>query len=388
MLSCKFLSIALKLTLLALSLPLFTGVFAHAQGSGDLPFRRAKHLQHGVNASNWFSQAENYSPQRLASYTTAADIHLMRRLGFDHVRLGIDADALVRDGGADGLNAPFAAQLDASVKTMLDDGLAVIIDVHPSDSYKQQLAKDPAAVTQFVALWRALAAHFAPLDPERVFFEVLNEPEFEDGAQWWHVESAAAAAIRQAAPRHTIIAAPFHYSGLQDLLTLDPIQIANQDANVIYTFHDYEPFPFTHQGATWAGPRMIPLRRIPYPSTPELLTPLLDEESSLYDQFWLNSYGLNRWDAHRIASEVAFATRWARLHHVPVYCGEFGVLRKNADPAMRAAWIHDMRAALEANGIGWAMWDYSGGFGVVEKTDGGAATPDPLIVRALGLHPQ
>jgi len=35
-------------------------------------------------------------------------------------------------------------------------------------------------------------------------------------------------------------------------------------------------------------------------------------------------------------------------------------------------------------GIGWTMWDYAGGFAVVNKQNGHAA-PDVEIVRALGL---
>jgi hypothetical protein len=41
--------------------------------------------------------------------------------------------------------------------------------------------------------------------------------------------------------------------------------------------------------------------------------------------------------------------------------------------------------ALEKNGIGWTMWDYAGGFGVVTKVNG-SATPDELVVKALGLR--
>jgi hypothetical protein len=52
---------------------------------------------------------------------------------------------------------------------------------------------------------------------------------------------------------------------------------------------------------------------------------------------------------------------------------------------MRARWIRDVRTALELNNIGWAMWAYCGGFGVVVKS-GKAATPDPEILDALGLH--
>jgi hypothetical protein len=48
-------------------------------------------------------------------------------------------------------------------------------------------------------------------------------------------------------------------------------------------------------------------------------------------------------------------------------------------------WIRDVRTALEADGIGWAMWDYRGGFGVVWKEDGQAAKVDEKVVEALGL---
>ena len=65
-------------------------------------------------------------------------------------------------------------------------------------------------------------------------------------------------------------------------------------------------------------------------------------------------------------------------------CNEFGVYRKNADPGDRAAWISDVRTSLEKHGIGWAMWDYDGGFDVVNRQDG-KAVPDPATVRALGL---
>jgi len=69
---------------------------------------------------------------------------------------------------------------------------------------------------------------------------------------------------------------------------------------------------------------------------------------------------------------------------VPVICAEFGVYRKYADTESRTAWLADVRTSLERHGMGWTMWDYSGGFGVVTKVDSGAV-PDELTVRALGL---
>jgi hypothetical protein len=42
-------------------------------------------------------------------------------------------------------------------------------------------------------------------------------------------------------------------------------------------------------------------------------------------------------------------------------------------------------SAFEADGIGWTMWDYRGGFGVVTKQDGQPAQVDGSVVGALGL---
>jgi len=68
-----------------------------------------------------------------------------------------------------------------------------------------------------------------------------------------------------------------------------------------------------------------------------------------------------------------------------VVCNEFGVYREFASPQNRAAWIHDVRAALEQHNIGWAMWDYSGSFGVVTKKDG-KTVPDEITLEALGFN--
>jgi len=353
------------------------------QRQTDPAFARAQRLRHGINASIWFAQhPSDYSVHYLQTFTTADDIALIARLGFDHVRLSVDPDPLTQWQRGMGDGPAFMTELDRVVKTIVDDHLAVIVDIHPESKYKAPLRQGTQPVQQFTSLWRALAAHYASTDPEHVYFEIMNEPEQDDPYRWQGIESVVAAAIREAAPRHTIIVAGAHWSGLEDLLALEPIALDN----VVYTFHDYEPFPFTHQGATWTTPDVQPLRAIPYPSNPEAITPKLDEESTLSSQFFLNQYGLARWDAFRVENTIEFAAKWGKLHNVPVYCGEFGVLRYYAPPEMRAQWLHDMRVALEKNNIGWAMWDYQTNFGVVTKKDGGPAVPDQEIVKALGLN--
>ncbi len=272
-------------------------------------------------------------------------------------------------------------ELDRTVTAILANHMAAIIDIHPEDDYKMPLLHGTESVVKFNALWRAVAAHFAPLDPEHVFFEIMNEPEQDDPYRWQGIEAVVARGIRSAAPQNTIIVSGAHYSGLDDLLRLEPIALSN----VIYTFHDYEPFPFTHQGATWTTPAVQPERGVPYPSTPGTVEANLGQEPDLEGQWFVEQYGLNRWDAERVNTSIGFAAKWGEQHHVPVYCGEFGVLRDYADPKMRARWTEDMRTAMEKNHIGWAMWDYQANFGVTTKANG-VTTPDLEMLKALGLH--
>src|SRR4030081_8882 len=103
-------------------------------------------------------------------------------------------------------NGDFLARLDRAVDAMLANGLAVQIDIHPEEPYKQAVKNGNEGVERFVMLWRRLAAHYATAEPYIVFFERMNEPEVNDPCRWAGSQAAASQAIREAAPKHTIIA--------------------------------------------------------------------------------------------------------------------------------------------------------------------------------------
>ena len=346
-----------------------------------IAFARAQHLRHGINASEWFAQSPgDYSAARTGRYTDDSDIALMAQLGFDNVRLSIDAEPLARGlFGRDDTN--LVGRLDHAVEQMLAKGMAVQIDIHPESDYKRRVSTTGEGVDRFVMLWRRLAAHYADRNPDLIFFEIMNEPEERDPLRWAGVQARAAAAIRQAAPKNTIIATGPNWSGIADLLTQQPLP----DGNVIYNFHFYEPHEFTHQGAGWGTPWWIYTHNIPYPATEESLGTSLAQVPDAANRYALLHYWLDRWDAHRIRLQIDAAAAWGKQHNVPLICNEFGVYRRVTPEASRMNWIRDVRTALEADGIGWTMWDYRGGFGVVWKEDGRPAKVDDKVVEALGL---
>lgn len=353
-----------------------------AAGAG-VPQVRLAHLRRGINLSDWFAQAgdpQAYTKQHFETTITAQDLDLIRAMGFDHVRLSVDPRPMFHAKQADQIASEDLTYLDAAIQMILAHDLAVDIDIYADDQFKLRLATDDEFVEQFADFWRALARHYANLDPDRVFFEILNEPEGRDRYRWYGVEAQLATAIREGAPRNTIIATGAHWSDDDDLVFLDPLR----DPNVLYAFHFYESHIFTHQGATWSTNYWHYLKGVPYPSNPENTQQAAAEIPDPINRLAVVRYGLDRWNAERIDAEIVQVAGWAKQWGVPVICNEFGVYRKNADPQDRAAWLRDVRTSLEKHGIGWAMWDYNGGFGIVTNENGQPAA-DEITVRALGL---
>jgi endoglucanase len=344
-------------------------------------FSRAQHLRRGINASEWFAQKPGrYSAAETSAYTDDADIALMAQIGFDNVRLSIDA-APLRQGFFEQDPTNFIGRLDHAVDQMLARGMAVQIDIHPESDYKKAVSTTGEGVDRFVMLWRKLAAHYADRNPDLIFYEIMNEPEERDAYRWLGVQARAAAAIREVAPKNTIIAAGANWSGIGDLLMQQPLR----DGNVVYTFHYYEPMQFTHQGARWTGTWPALTHQIPYPPKDESLQASLAQVPDARSKYELEQYWMDRWDARRIKLQMDAAAAWGKKNDVPLTCNEFGVHRPVAPVDSRMRWIHDVRTALEADGIGWTMWDYRGGFGVVWKEDGKPAKVDDAVLEALGL---
>jgi endoglucanase len=338
-------------------------------------------LRRGVNLSHWFSQAANYTKAHLETHTTAQDIALIKSMGFDHVRFPIEPAPLLNETPDPSiLNATYLQYFDNALDMILATGLAVVIDIHPSDEFKLRMNRDERNIEAFGKFWRTFAAHLAKRSPDFVFLEVINEPMVEDAYRWYGIQGKLIASIRAGAPNHTIIASGHRWSGLNEMLFLEPYS----DPNIVYNFHFYEPFAFTHQGATWAGPNLPFYKNVPYPSSPEAVKLLLDTIEDEPAKHNLLRYGEDNWNASRIERELGVAATWAAKHRVYITCNEFGAFRKFAKPADRAAWLHDMRMALEKHGIGWTMWDYAGDFALVNKADG-RAERDPALLKALGL---
>ena len=344
-------------------------------------FRRAVTLTRGINTSGWFGGSRDYSSKHISTYVTTADLRVMRDLGIQFVRFPFDPALLMQDGHVSSSpdKEQIWNQLDSALDMVQSAGLAVDFVVFPDDEFIQQL-RTQDGLKQFILLWQVLAKHFSGRDPERFFFELINEPKVQDRYDWIGIEIQVVKAIRQIDQQHTILASGANWDGLEDLLDTEALP----DSNVIYTFHFYEPYAFTHQGAMWADSELPYYKDIPYPATPELIAQKLRSIPSDRARYRLYLYGAGGWNRAGIGQRLAFAADWGRERHVPVICNEFGAYAETTPADSRARYLEDVRSALEQQGIGWAMWDWSGNSGLVSRKND-EVLPDAAIARALGL---
>lgn len=375
----------LPATLLLLSAVAFVAL---TQGAAASPAgERAQTLRRGVNLSHWYSQSMTggYSEDHLSSYFTSEDIALITAMGFDHVRFTLNDQVLFVPENPGRLKAEPLAKFGERLNALLKSGLRVIVDLHPDDDYKQHL-HEPAAEAALASNWEALARYLSSFDPERVFFELLNEPgESWETDAWRDPQGRVLAAIRKAAPRHTIIVAPGKWTGADDLLKLTPYH----DDNLIYTIHWYEPYLFTHQGAEWGWDVVGRISGLAWPTDPSdaeertrKATRNTETAGHLKRQI---EQGQHR--AAWMAGKLDEVAAWQKRHGgVPVYVGEFGIYTKNAPAEARYRWHEESRKLFEARGWGWAVWDYREGFRVAIREDG-KTVPDELMQKALGLAP-
>ena len=257
-------------------------------------------------------------------------------------------------------------------------GLNVIVNLHDFFAFNT----NPAASTpEFLAIWRQVAAHYAQA-PDGVAFELLNEPgQAATTVVLNSIYAEAIRQIRQTNPHRTIFVGPGKFNSPDEIFQL---RLPDDDDNIIVTLHNYDPMFFTHQGAPWAA-KDDNLTRIQFPGPPE--TPLKPkhpkhlEQAVLQriDQYNTQPTANNPSSPRAFLVKIEKARAWSEEFGRPVHFGEFGAYT-TADQESRAHYYEAWRQALDAAGIGWAIWDWKSGF---NYWDTKTKQPLPGMRRAL-----
>lgn len=345
--------------------------FAFQMLYAQAPFSR------GVNLTGWF-QASGPRKIQFRKFTKK-DFSDLKSLGCDVIRLPINLHAMTNGAPNYTIDPLFFSFLDSTVNWAEDLHLYLMIDNHTFDP---ATSTDPQIGQILVKVWPQIAQRYKDRS-DYILYEVLNEPHGITNQLWGDIQQDVIDAIRAVDTKHTIVVGPSGYNSYNDLNQL-PVY---SDNNLLYTFHFYDPFMFTHQGASWNTPSMVSLAGVPFPYDAATMPPCPPDLVGTWVEQALNQYP-SQGNVAYVQSLLDIAVNFRNSRNINIFCGEFGVYIPNSDTAGRVYWYGVVKDYLEANNIPWTIWDYKGSFGLFEKGSHEIFESDlnvPLL-NALGLN--
>ncbi len=303
-----------------------------------------KRLGRGINLGNALE-----APREGAWGVTlkAEYFQAIKAAGFDSVRLPVKWSAHAEADAPYAIDPTFFERVDWAIGEVLKNNLNIIVNVHHYDG----MDADPDQhLPRLVALWEQIATRYRNR-PAGLYFELLNEPHGKlTEARWNAAIPNVLAAVRKTNPTRPVIVGPGQWNSIR---ALDKLELPRGDRNLIVTVHSYEPFEFTHQGASWAK-----------------------GSEKWKGRTWTGT------DAEKADVRKRFgqAAAWAKAHDRPVFLGEFGAYSA-ADMDSRARWTRFVTREAERLGWSWAYWEFCSGFGPYDpRTD---QWRDPLKAALL-----
>lgn len=353
--------------------------------TGPLPqaTRTGLVLGDGVNISHWLSQrgSRTIDPRQ---YFAQDDVAFLAEQGFDHIRLPIEESVMWSEDGSP--NETAFETLDQAIGWIRDAGLTAIVDLHIVNSHHFNASNQGGANTLFteeasqqrlVDLWADLSSRLKKWDNDFLAYEILNEAVADDPEDWNRLLERNIAAIREREPERPIVIGSNRW---QMASTFPQLRIPADDPNLILSFHFYSPFFFTHYGASWVGDYSAYDGPVHYPG--QLVTDAeLDAlpEGPLKDSIAENQ---GPHDKESLRDAMFPAIEFARLHQLPLYCGEWGAYQAvPRNDSLR--WYQDISEILQEEGIQHAIWDYQGGFGIKDFSTGEI---DQELIDAILRH--
>jgi len=277
------------------------------------------------------------------------DFRWIRDWGFDFVRLPLCYRLWIKDGDDYKLHEPMLAKLDRAVQLVHKYGLHVCLNFHRGPGYSVNkefteplnLWKDQEALDAFCFHWQMLAKRYRGISKDKLSFNLINEPrdanndKFMTRADHERVIRTAVTAIRKESGDRIIIADGLNWAN-------EPVpELA--DLGIAQSCRAYIPSGISHYKASWVRSANFP------------------------EPTWPGGWHRGEsWDRKRLEQHY---NGWAELARegVGVHCGEGGAYNKTPHKVV-LAWLRDVLEILTGYGIGWAIWNFRGGFGILDSS--------------------
>ena len=253
-------------------------------------------------------------------YPAANEIALARRLDLKMIRVPFLWERLQPKPLA-ALDAAELARLDVVVDQGRRAGLTVVLDVHNYGTYQgRSLDQKEAPRGALPDLWKRLAQHYG--GDANVVFGMMNEPKDIDVDAWAGIAKDTLAAIRSTAAPNVVLVPGTHWDGAHSWMDGPPghsnadalLPLARNDDRVVFEVHQYFDGNFSGTAETCDA-------------------------------------------ASRVPQILARVGVWAKVNHVRLMLGEFGVSQR---PECVKA-LDDALAVIEEDRDVWYGWTYWAG---------------------------
>ena len=323
-------------------------------------------FEHGMGIGGWLTNYKRFNvlPQdrrlcltvgdmeHFATYITEEDVKYIASLGMDHIRLGFDQ--IVFEEKPYVYREEIFGHIDNFIGWCKKHGLNIVLNMHKAvGNYcdikeEVELLDDEELQNRFIALWLAFEERYA--DDNSIAFELLNEVRNVDPEKWNRLADKTVTLIREKNKERKLIIGSTCWNSAY---TLKHLKIYD-DENIIYTFHTYEPFEFTHQRGVLQAATLYYNRAMPYPCDIERYR---DYQKVVHNK--LTAFeNYEKMDIEFMRDGLKPATDFVKEHPDKIlWCGEFGTIR-HAPPESRENWMNDVIKLAKEHGIPYCVWNY------------------------------
>jgi len=270
------------------------------------------------------------------------EFQMMSDWGFNFARIPIDYRILINAYNWNNMNESAMKRLDKAVEYGIKYDIHICLNLHRAPGYT---VASPAETTNlwtqakpqeaFSRMWEYFTERYKNVPNEYLSFNFVNEPAGVDEKTYAYVMKKAADAIRARDPARILIADGLDYGVIPSSLI--------KELNIAQATRGYTPFSVTHYKADWVkGSDKLPL-----PTWPVI------ENSQIQNREWLKTTLIKPWEELVKNGGGAMVGEWGAHNRTP------------HDVVLR--WMEDILINFKEAGMGWALWNLNGSFGVLNS---------------------
>ncbi len=309
----------------------------------------------GTNLS-WFEHTWS-SPQDLLNSDLTPKLNQIAQQGFKTIRLPVAFDLFVYPNSST-LQPQLLTKLKEIYFTCYNLKLHLIITYHygvfnENSIYNQE-------INHVSWIWKQVQQTFKGHGYEYLFFELYNEPTMST-ARWKQTAEKLISYIRGEDKDRIYIIGGTNYNGLNDLMDMGKLN----DDKLFYTFHFYEPYIFTHQGADWTSDKTY-MKGFPYPYKRRKMPVMSKEAIGTSVEKDYNKYyyeGTKQYINDRMNQIANYCSK----NNMLLICTEAGVI-DIADKDSRSNYLKDISTSMYQYHIPLILWDYDQRFSIKQDS--------------------